>query len=43
LRPGDRFEGPAMISEYSSATVVPPGCQVEVDGLGNLVIAVGVA
>jgi N-methylhydantoinase A len=40
LRPGDTFHGPAMITEYTSATVLPPGCSTEVDGFGNLVIAV---
>ncbi|HEX4065874.1 MAG TPA: hydantoinase/oxoprolinase family protein [Acidobacteriaceae bacterium] len=41
LRPGDAFTGPALVTEYTSATVLPPGCQLTVDGLGNLVIAVG--
>jgi N-methylhydantoinase A len=40
LRPGDTFAGPAIISEYSSATVLPPGDVLHVDGLGNLVIEV---
>ena len=40
LRAGDSFKGPALITEYTSATVVPPGCRVEVDSLGNLVIEV---
>ncbi|HEX4580776.1 MAG TPA: hydantoinase/oxoprolinase family protein [Acidobacteriaceae bacterium] len=40
LRPGDAIHGPAMITEYTSATVLPPGCSAEVDGFGNLVIAV---
>jgi N-methylhydantoinase A len=25
-----------MITEYTSATALPPGCRAEVDGLGNL-------
>lgn len=37
---GDSFCGPAMITEYSSATVLPPGDRLEVDALGNLVIGV---
>jgi len=41
LRPGDAFAGPALVTEYTSATVLPPGCRLRVDGLGNLVIAVG--
>lgn len=40
LRAGDTLEGPALVTEYSSATVLPPGCSLTVDGLGNLVIAV---
>jgi N-methylhydantoinase A len=38
LTPGDRIPGPAMITEYTSATVLPPDCLAEVDGFGNLVI-----
>jgi N-methylhydantoinase A len=41
LRPGDMFAGPAIVTEYSSATVVPPGDVVRVDELRNLVIEVG--
>jgi len=41
LMAGDRVEGPAMITEYTSATVLPPGCRAEVDGYGNIVIAIG--
>ncbi len=40
LRPGDTFAGPAIVSEYSSATVLPFGDVLRVDGLGNLVIKV---
>ena len=38
LTPGDRIQGPAMITEYTSATVLPPDCCAQVDGFGNLVI-----
>jgi N-methylhydantoinase A len=38
LRPGDALEGPAMITEYTSATVLPPGCRAQVDGYGNLIV-----
>ncbi len=41
LTPGDTFAGPAIISEYSSATVLPPGDTLRVDALRNLVIEVG--
>jgi N-methylhydantoinase A len=40
LRPGDCIDGPAMITEYTSATVLPPDCRAAVDGFGNLVIDV---
>jgi N-methylhydantoinase A len=40
LAPGDAIEGPAMITEYTSATLVPPACIARVDALGNLVIDV---
>jgi N-methylhydantoinase A len=40
LRPGDTFAGPAIVSEYSSATVLPVDDALRVDGLGNLVIEV---
>jgi N-methylhydantoinase A len=41
LSPGDAVDGPAMITEYTSATVLPPGCRAVVDGFGNLVITIG--
>jgi N-methylhydantoinase A len=40
LVPGDTFAGPAIISEYSSATILPPGDVLRVDDLSNLVIEV---
>jgi N-methylhydantoinase A len=40
LSPGDTFSGPAIVSEYSSATVLPPGDLLRVDALSNLVIEV---
>jgi N-methylhydantoinase A len=41
LQPGDVIEGPALVAEYTSATVLPPGARLDVDGLGNLLIEVG--
>jgi N-methylhydantoinase A len=38
LHPGDAITGPAMITEYTSATVLPPDCRAAVDGYRNLVI-----
>jgi N-methylhydantoinase A len=40
LIPGDTFSGPAIITEYSSATILPPGDSVRVDELDNLIIEV---
>jgi 5-oxoprolinase (ATP-hydrolysing)/N-methylhydantoinase A len=36
LPPGARFEGPAIVEERESTTVVPPGDHLEVDGQLNL-------
>ncbi len=38
---GNRIEGPALVEEYASTTVLMPGDVMEVDALGNLTIAVG--
>jgi 5-oxoprolinase (ATP-hydrolysing) len=38
LRAGSRIEGPAIIEQYDSTTVVPPGLTAEIDGFGNIVI-----
>jgi len=38
LRPEQTFEGPLVIEEQSSTTVIPPGHTVRVDALGNLLI-----
>jgi N-methylhydantoinase A len=43
LRAGDTFSGPALITEYSSTTVLPPGCTASVDTYGNLVLEVSAA
>ncbi len=40
LVPGDTFPGPAIITEYSSATILPPGDALRVDALDNLIIEV---
>ncbi|MFZ0745301.1 MAG: hydantoinase/oxoprolinase family protein [Terracidiphilus sp.] len=41
LVPGDVIQGPAMITEYTAATVVPPACRAEVDGFENLILTIG--
>jgi N-methylhydantoinase A len=38
LSPGAQFEGPAMVEEYDSTTLIPPGTRVEVDAMGNLIL-----
>lgn len=40
LLAGNRIEGPALVEEHASTTVLAPGDTLEVDALGNLVIAV---
>ena len=40
LRSGDSFTGPAIITEYSSATLLHPGDTLRVDALENLIIQV---
>jgi len=41
LRAGNRIEGPAVIEEHASTTVVLPGDRLQVDQFGNLIIEVG--
>ena len=38
LRPGHRFIGPAIVTEMSATTVVPPDFRGRVDGYGNLLL-----
>jgi len=38
LRSGDRIEGPAVIEEFNSTTVIPPDVAGTVDEIGNIVI-----
>ena len=41
LGPGHRFQGPALLEQEDATTLVPPGWQVEVDALGNLMLREG--
>ncbi len=41
LVPGKKLSGPAVVTEYSATTVVPPGMSFRSDRAGNLVIEVG--
>ncbi len=38
LRPGNTFDGPALVIEYSTTTVVPPGFAARVDEWFNLLL-----
>ncbi len=40
LTPGNCFEGPAIVHEYSATTVVPAQCSANVDEYSNIVIEV---
>ncbi len=39
LSPGNRLDGPAIVVEYSSTTVIPPGWTVLVDGFSNMILS----
>ena len=41
LQAGNRLEGPAIVNQYDSTTVIPPGIGAHVDRFGNIVIEVG--
>ncbi|MGD9765177.1 MAG: hydantoinase B/oxoprolinase family protein [Candidatus Binatia bacterium] len=38
LRYGHRLEGPAIVEQYDTTTVIPPGLTAEIDRYGNIVI-----
>jgi N-methylhydantoinase A len=40
LKAGNRIEGPALIEEHASTTVLHPGDKLEVDAFGDLIIEV---
>jgi N-methylhydantoinase A len=40
LKAGNRIAGPALVEEYGSTTVVPPGAALTVDDFGNLLVEV---
>jgi N-methylhydantoinase A/oxoprolinase/acetone carboxylase beta subunit len=42
LRSGNRIAGPAIVNQYDSTTVIPPGVSAHVDRFGNIVIATSV-
>jgi N-methylhydantoinase A len=40
LRPGRRYTGPAIVTEYSATTVIPPGQHFLLDKASNLVVSI---
>ncbi|HLW85132.1 MAG TPA: hydantoinase/oxoprolinase family protein [Candidatus Sulfotelmatobacter sp.] len=40
LQPRKKYSGPAIITEYSAATVIPPGKHFHIDRPGNLIITI---
>ena len=38
LRTGEKHRGPAVVTEYSATTLIPPGKRFWVDQSGNLLI-----
>jgi N-methylhydantoinase A/oxoprolinase/acetone carboxylase beta subunit len=41
LKAGNRLAGPAIVTQYDSTTVIPPGIAAHIDRFGNIVIDVG--
>jgi N-methylhydantoinase A len=41
LQPGKKYSGPAIITEYSATTVIPPGKSFHLDRASNLIITLG--
>ncbi len=40
LKAGNRLAGPAIVNQYDTTTVIPPGMEAHVDRFGNIVIEV---
>jgi N-methylhydantoinase A len=40
LKPGKTYSGPAIVTEYSATTVIPPGKRFHLDSKGNLLVGV---
>jgi len=41
LKPGQQMEGPAVIEQVDSTTILSPGDLAQVDPYGNLIITLG--
>jgi len=42
LKAGNELEGPAIVNQFDSTTVIPPGLTARIDRFGNVVIAIAV-
>jgi N-methylhydantoinase A len=40
LKPNKKYTGPAIVTEYSATTVIPPGKRFRIDDAGNLLVTV---
>jgi N-methylhydantoinase A len=40
LKPGRKYPGPAIITEYSATTVIPPGKRFHLDPAANLIVTI---
>jgi N-methylhydantoinase A len=40
LKSGKKYSGPAIITEYSATTVIPPGKRFHLDRAGNLIVTI---
>ena len=40
LKPGRKYSAPAIITEYSATTVIPPGKRFHLDPAGNLIVTI---
>jgi N-methylhydantoinase A len=40
LRPDQKYPGPAIITEYSATTVIPPGSRFHLDRAANLIVTI---
>jgi N-methylhydantoinase A len=40
LQPGKKYSGPAIVTEYSATTVIPPGKHFHIDPASNLIVTI---
>jgi len=41
LKAGNRLDGPAIVNQYDTTTVIPPGISACIDRFGNIIIEIG--